>query len=205
MVWACDRDCAGGWSLLPAFSLPIGTGFAARYLCTAVFEQGEDARTIFEREVAPEHPLFAMTTYEIDVSSRSVEARSVLGLGAMRAAHRRGFGCTLLVDQSADSLRAQTEEVKHFPAQQSNPVSGLRKGSSAAWNTFLETYLNEPSPTSLRNSKAILVSHRGQLLAEGYGEGISSSTPLLGWSMTKSVLGLLVGALVEQGKASLDE
>ena len=34
-------------------ALPIGTGFAARYLCTAIFEQGEDARTTFEREVAP--------------------------------------------------------------------------------------------------------------------------------------------------------
>ena len=75
-------------------ALPIGTGFAARYLCTAIFEQGEDARTTFDREVAPEHPLFAMTTYEIDATRRSVEARSVLGLGAMRAVHRPGFGCT---------------------------------------------------------------------------------------------------------------
>ena len=77
-------------------ALPIGTGFAARYLCTAIFEQGEDARTIFNREVAPEHPLFAMATYEIDATQRSVEARSMLGLGAMRAVHRPGFGCTLL-------------------------------------------------------------------------------------------------------------
>jgi len=186
-------------------ALPIGTGFAARYLCTAVFEQGEDAKTIFEREVAPEHPLFSMTTYEIDATNREVSAQSVMGLGAMRAAHRPGFGCTLLVDQSPEGLRAQSKDVKHPPSAEANPVSGLRKGVTPRWNQFLETYLREPGLGSLRNSKAILVSHRGQLLAEGYGEGITAGTPLLGWSMTKTVLGILVGALVEQGKASLDE
>ena len=55
-----------------------------RGISAAIFEQGEDARTTFEREVAPEHPLFAMTTYEVDATQRLVEARSVMGLGAMQ-------------------------------------------------------------------------------------------------------------------------
>lgn len=186
-------------------ALPIGTGFAARYLCTAVFEQGEDARTIFEREVAPEHPLFAMTTYEIDATNRAVEAHSILGLGAMKAVHRRGFGCTLLVEQSADGLREQVKGAKALPSAKENLISGLKRAKDARWNHLLETYIAEPSSTSLRNTKAILVSHRGELLAEGYGEGITADTPLLGWSMTKSVLGVLVGATVAQGRTSLNE
>ena len=186
-------------------ALPIGTGFAARYLCTAIFEQGEDARTIFDREVAPEHPLFAMTTYEIDATRRSVEARSVLGLGAMRAVHRPGFGCTLLVDTTAEALRTQAEAYHRLIPSSANPVTGLRKAVDTRWVDFLNRYLDEPTETSLRTTKAILVSHRGKLLAEGYGEGIGAETPLLGWSMTKSVLGILVGALVQEGRASLDE
>ena len=149
-------------------ALPIGTGFAARYLCTAIFEQGEDARTIFNREVAPEHPLFAMATYEIDATQRSVEARSILGLGAMRAVHRPGFGCTLLVDTTAEALRTQAETYRRPKPASANPVTGLRKAVDTRWVDFLNRYLDEPTQTSLRTTKAILVSHRGKLLAEGY-------------------------------------
>ena len=159
-----------------------------RGISALVFEQGEDAGTIFDREVAPEHPLFAMTTYEIDATRRSVEARSVLGLGAMRAVHRPGFGCTLLVDTTAEALRTQAEAYHRSIPGSANPVTGLRKAVDTRWVDFLNRYLDEPTQTSLRTTKAILVSHRGKLLAEGYGEGIGAETPLLGWSMTKSAL-----------------
>ena len=119
-------------------ALPIGTGFAARYLCTAIFEQGEDARTTFEREVAPEHPLFAMTTYEVDATQRLVEARSVMGLGAMRAVHRPGFGCTLLVDTTAEALRTQAQAYRRSIPGAANPVTGLRKGADTRWVNFSE-------------------------------------------------------------------
>jgi CubicO group peptidase (beta-lactamase class C family) len=41
-------------------------------------------------------------------------------------------------------------------------------------------------------------------VAERYAEGFGASTPLLGWSMTKSVVAGLVGALVKEGRLKLD-
>jgi CubicO group peptidase (beta-lactamase class C family) len=50
-----------------------------------------------------------------------------------------------------------------------------------------------------------VVVYRRRIVAERYGAGFSSGTPLLGWSMTKSVLAGVVGALVKEGRLALDQ
>lgn len=52
--------------------------------------------------------------------------------------------------------------------------------------------------------RAIVVVQDGRIIAETYGEGFSASTPLLGWSMTKTVNAALAGAAIKDGKLSLD-
>src|SRR5690606_19443942 len=44
-----------------------------------------------------------------------------------------------------------------------------------------------------RRTRAILVIYKGRLIAERYGLGANHSTPLLGWSMTKSLTNTLLG------------
>ena len=51
----------------------------------------------------------------------------------------------------------------------------------------------------------MVVLYDGQLVAERYAPGITQDTPLVGWSMTKSVTSALVGILVGQGKLALDQ
>jgi hypothetical protein len=46
----------------------------------------------------------------------------------------------------------------------------------------------------------VVVVHDGRLMAERYAEGISADTPLVGWSMTKSVVNALVGILVKTAR-----
>jgi CubicO group peptidase (beta-lactamase class C family) len=48
--------------------------------------------------------------------------------------------------------------------------------------------------------RALVVLHRGRIVAERYGEGFDAAMPLLGWSMTKTVTAALVGTLVQQGR-----
>ena len=52
--------------------------------------------------------------------------------------------------------------------------------------------------------RAIVVAHNGRIVGERYGEGFSPETPLLGWSMTKSVNAAIVGTLVKSGKLAVD-
>ena len=46
---------------------------------------------------------------------------------------------------------------------------------------------------------AFVVTWKGRLIAERYGEGISAQTPLESWSMGKSVTASLMGVLIKQG------
>jgi CubicO group peptidase (beta-lactamase class C family) len=50
---------------------------------------------------------------------------------------------------------------------------------------------------------AVVVTWRGRLVAERYGDGITARTPLESWSMTKSLTATLMGVLIQQGAYQL--
>ncbi len=58
---------------------------------------------------------------------------------------------------------------------------------------------------SVKKTRAVLVIHNNQIVAEKYAEGFSKNTKLLGWSMTKSITSAVVGVLSKQGKVALDQ
>jgi CubicO group peptidase (beta-lactamase class C family) len=51
--------------------------------------------------------------------------------------------------------------------------------------------------------RAIVIVHGGRIVGERYAPGFSAATPLIGWSMTKSVTAGLIGLLVEDGRLTL--
>lgn len=53
-------------------------------------------------------------------------------------------------------------------------------------------------------SYAVLVMHRGEVVAERYAEGFDAETRFVGWSMSKTVTGVLIGMLVADGRLALD-
>ena len=54
-------------------------------------------------------------------------------------------------------------------------------------------------------TRALLVLHQGEVAAERYGEGYDAKTPLVGWSMSKTVTAVLIGMLVSDGRLQLDD
>jgi CubicO group peptidase (beta-lactamase class C family) len=50
---------------------------------------------------------------------------------------------------------------------------------------------------------AFVVTHRGRIIGERYGEGIDLNTALESWSMGKSLAGTLMGVLIQQGEYEL--
>jgi CubicO group peptidase (beta-lactamase class C family) len=53
--------------------------------------------------------------------------------------------------------------------------------------------------------RAIVVVRGGRFVAERYADGFDRTTPLLGWSMTKSVIAGLIGLLVKDGRLALGQ
>ena len=54
-------------------------------------------------------------------------------------------------------------------------------------------------------TRAVLVLHDGAIAAERYEDGYGPKTKFLGWSMSKTVTGVLIGVLVAEGRLQLDD
>lgn len=54
-------------------------------------------------------------------------------------------------------------------------------------------------------TRALLVLSGGRIVAERYGEGYGRESRLIGWSMSKTVTGVMVGQLVADGRLRLNE
>jgi CubicO group peptidase (beta-lactamase class C family) len=52
---------------------------------------------------------------------------------------------------------------------------------------------------SIGETLSLVVIHKGELIFEGYGEGVDALTPLPSWSMAKSITHALAGMLVKDG------
>ena len=61
------------------------------------------------------------------------------------------------------------------------------------------------SATGAGDTRALVVMHNGRIIAERYGTGYDRTTRFVGWSMSKSVTGVLIGLLVADGRLRLDE
>ncbi len=65
--------------------------------------------------------------------------------------------------------------------------------------TKLRQAVNAAFETADSLTAAFVVTWRGRLIAERYGQGLNEHTPLEGWSMGKSLTATLMGILIKQG------
>jgi CubicO group peptidase (beta-lactamase class C family) len=75
---------------------------------------------------------------------------------------------------------------------------------AARLEAALDRAFAEPGNGLQRNTRAVVVVHRGRIIAERYADGFGPETRFPGWSMTKSVGSALVGILAGEGRLRLD-
>ncbi len=98
---------AGGLGWFVYQALPIGTGYAAKYICSSVFISQRDPGVVFKDDIRPmDKILTRIIDAEVDYTQKAVTARA-LGLLKSRAIYRQGCGCTLVVGATEDELRKQ--------------------------------------------------------------------------------------------------
>ncbi|CDG82044.1 beta-lactamase family protein [Janthinobacterium agaricidamnosum NBRC 102515 = DSM 9628] len=188
------------------WAMPVASGYAAHYLCTQALVAGRDADVVFRREVAPINPLLRMVSYQVDRSLATVRASGLGFIRPVSALYRPGLGCTLMVDTDVATLIHQATGIALSKVQhQAEPAVAGEAAQQDRLQQVLDKAMQEPSATSLRNTQALVVMRNGRLLAERYASGIGPDTPLLGWSMTKTVTALLAGVLVQDGKLALGQ
>jgi len=57
----------------------------------------------------------------------------------------------------------------------------------------------------MAETRAFVIMHRGEVIAERYGDGYDEDTRFISWSMAKSFTGALLGFLVSDGRLVLDD
>ena len=193
-------------------ALPIGNGYAAKYVCSQVFLDGRDPVYVFEKEVKPTNVLFSLVGVDVDRASRTVTGKGLGFRKPLTALYRDRLGCTLVIDATRDELMVQAAGL--LPRRQPDMESPWPKGEKVVpvvpanadgkkIAAALDAIFAEPKSGPHNNTQGVVVVYNGAIIAERYGQGFTPSMPILGWSMTKSVTNALVGILVRQGKLDI--
>jgi CubicO group peptidase (beta-lactamase class C family) len=181
----------------------VATGLISHTLCSETFVAGQDPDQTFVEnfQTMPGiRRLLPLLRYRVDRADRSVTT-TLADRFESRAAYTDGIGCRLVyasmpnVPIAAPAPSAARGDDIAGPAVVAPTDDRLRAA--------LDRAFAEPATGPRRGTKAVVVVHDGRVVAERYAPGVGVDTPMLGWSLTKSVTNALVGILVRQGKLSL--
>ncbi len=177
------------------------TGSVSRSLCAAAFVSRVDPQQTFREEQLPlMRGIGWAIHYQVDRTRREVRT-SVFGDFTARAVYRDGLGCLLV---HGDGAVPEAAGFKPAPIESTWPANPIASGDPAI-RRALDQAFAEPDPAHPRLTKAVVVLHDGQLIAERYAPGYGPDTPIYAHSLTKSVVNALIGILVRQGKLRLDQ
>lgn len=193
--------------------LPLGCAFKAKALCAAIFVSGRNAETV-EREDMGFNPLFNLFTPKINMNKKTVSC-SLLGTGIFKrkAIHVEGLGPVLLSGVNEKNIRQWRPEI--IPAEPAHPekipwpqgdllsVAPTANVDMKKIDNAVAKLFSEENPRKKLYTRAIVVVHKGRIIAERYGDGITKDTPLLSWSIAKSMVNALIGIMVQQGKIDI--
>jgi len=190
------------WFYRPDLAIQAGTASTSQTLCSEIFLSGLDANRVFDEEIRPKggmQILLKRLRYTVD-SQRQQVVTIWAGHFAGVATYRKGYGCTLGDAEAADGLGV----APNLPGAASSdnaatPITPIDTKLSEA----LDRAFAEPPQPPYRRVRAIVVVRDGRIIAERYAQGIGPDTPLLAYSVSKSVINALIGILVRGGQLSL--
>lgn len=173
--------------------LEIVSGYNAKNMCSCQFVSGLKKDRIEKEDLG--FTILWMASNEIDTINKTVHS-SVWGMQPKVAVYREGLGCSIIKNENDKtflsrkvSISPNTYAPEIFPEGNVTGSPAMQQAIDAAFDQ------NDSEP--LVRTRAVVVIKDGKLIGERYAGGIDRNTPLLGWSMTKSVTAALTGILVK--------
>ena len=194
----------------PGEALHHQTAGFAKILCSGVFITGLDAADAAANVGGFISP-FDERRHVVDTVVDYEQERVALTLpdGVTRTAKRyENQGCVAhgIGEDSVHFVPTTVE--RNLPPAATTPWPMGDVLSDAPWPSEIDMEKVEEAldigfgPAEARTLGRV-VTYKGRILGERYGEGIDIHTPLESWSMTKSLTGTLMGVLIEQGTYEL--
>ncbi|SEK80269.1 CubicO group peptidase, beta-lactamase class C family [Aquimarina amphilecti] len=188
--------------------LTILSGYSAKNMASSVFigNRSVEFTDNNDNNFAPVH----LADDEVDMTEKSVIA-SVFGLNERKAVYREGLGSVVIdddFDENASYLTPKRSKVKtNLPF----PYGSLSQ-KDTVFNTVdyqkigsIVTSIFDKKDENIQKTRAVLVIHKDQIIAEKYADGYDKNSVLLGWSMTKSILATNYGILQKQGRININQ
>ena len=192
-------------------ALRIASAATSHTLCSSTFISGLPADQAWREEVRPEPGMGLIAwgmRYHVDGQRQEVNT-TIAGFSHSRAVYRPGEGCLLLQPDTAVTATAappvqpQPPSVEPADTTQALPETPVAPADPAL-RAALAAAFADPDPAQPRQTKAVVVMHRGRLVAEAYAPGVGIHSALSGHSVSKSVVHALIGILVRQGRLDAD-
>lgn len=176
----------------------VGAGIGSKLLCSAEYVMGSSREQAFS-DLVQYSPILNQLTVSYDDRQRSVTA-SLFGIGGKTANYIPGLGCA--VDYPGYEVRQQIRVREPTPSMANWPAGSLVRTLRRDMQDLTDTIVSEDNASGL-NTRALLVVHNGEIIAESYAQETSPTTPLLGWSMAKSLTSIMLGNLEMRGLLDL--
>jgi hypothetical protein len=198
----------GAIGFLLYMQIPLNaSGWAAKAVCSGAWVAGRDPDVIFEEDVVGVSVAFKAVSVEVDEATHSVTGRTA-GMFPRTATLQRDRGCVLDVppDPDATPVVPDTDTTAAWP-KGDKPLDEAQWPAgvdAAALNEVVDGAFVGAGDITAGNARAVAVAQGGQLLVLREAPGFEGGTPLHGWSMTKTVAGMLAYKLLSDNGVPLD-
>tara|TARA_R110000787_G_scaffold45993_10_gene111954 strand:- start:564 stop:1883 length:1320 start_codon:yes stop_codon:yes gene_type:complete len=184
--------------------LNIISGFSAKSTSSSVFVA---SRTLAFTDTTDNN--FSPINLATDKVSfdKNYATASTLGLLTRKAVYREGLG-SVLVTKDFDTNKKQLVPKRSAP----NDSTAYPYGNAVQIETIFGNVNYEKLNTVVSSlfedqyeTRAVLILHKNQIIAEKYGKGFDKDSRILGWSMTKSILSTVYGIMQYQGRLNVED
>lgn len=188
--------------------LDIITGYSSKSLASGMFLAHRTQASIEQGD--NDIPSINLAKNAVNLEDKSVISK-VFGLKKRVAVFREGLGAVLMIDGVEDDLKYEipkrdfTKIAKPYPygdlAQKDTVFAEVDydKINKAVADAF------DKSGENIKKTRTVLVLYKDQIIAEKYADGFDVNTPILGWSMTKSITATMFGILQKEGKLNVNQ
>ncbi|MDT0539686.1 serine hydrolase [Croceitalea sp. P059] len=181
--------------------LNIISGYAAKYMGSSITIGQHSSDYIIKNDLAM--PLIEMADTEYDSTTKTAAA-SVYGLMTRKAINRQGLGSVLVNSDYVEGTPYLQPERNLNQVNLPYPYGHLPAKDSVFENLDYDQLQKAVAlpfgNAAVQRTRTLVVLYKGHLIHESYSDGFTKETPVLGWSMTKSVLATCFGILEHQGK-----
>jgi len=182
---------------------PIITGFAAHSVCSCHFIANREQLSIEQND--NDIDVISRAKNTINNQEKSVTS-SIFGFRERKAVYRKGLGCVLLgldgeLPENSDFVPTQRvlSDTLLWPygkKENSTTVESVQMVVNQAFDRAGE---------QVKKTRAVVVVHKGKIIGEQYAPGFDKDRPLLGWSMSKSLVNAMYGVLALEGRLDIQK